>query len=155
MLNELDKELNRRREFFVRYADDMMIFCRNESSARQSLKHIAPYIEGNLLLKINSEKTFISPAENLKFLGYGFFNTPEGYRIKIHPDSIARLKEKVMALAKHNKPEKIQEYFTAWITHYRLADINRFLYDSREWLTLSPQTTERLRNILLVQKKRV
>ena len=155
MLNELDKELTSRGEFFVRYADDMVIFCRNEVSARQALKHITPYIEGNLLLRINSEKTSVANAENINFLGYGFFKAPDGYRIKIHPDSIARLKEKVISLAKHNESEKIQEYFAAWITHYRLADINRFLYDSREWLTLSPQTTERLRNILLVQKKRV
>ena len=73
MLNELDNELTRRREFFVRYADNMIIFCRNEVSARNALKNITPYIEKFLSLRINPEKTFISHAENIKFLGYGFF----------------------------------------------------------------------------------
>ncbi|MBR1486767.1 MAG: group II intron reverse transcriptase/maturase [Synergistaceae bacterium] len=145
MLNELDKELTKRREFFVRYADDMMIFCRNEASARQALKHITPYIEQNLFLKINREKTFISHAENVKFLGYGFFRTSGGYKIKIHPNSIAKMKNKIMSLARNNESEKIQKYFTAWITHYRLADIDKFLYDCREWLRLSVKTQQFLR----------
>ena len=140
MLNELDNELTRRSEIFVRYADDMNIFCRNEVSARNALKHITPYIEKCLSLRINAEKTFISHAENIKFLGYGFFLTNEGYKIKIHPDSIDKFKERVISLAKHHETEKLQQYFTAWITHYRLADLDKFLYDCRQWLSFSQKT---------------
>lgn len=151
MLNELDKELTRRHEIFVRYADDMMIFCRNEASAQNALKNITPYIEKGLSLRINSEKTFISHADNIKFLGYGFFMTPGGYRIKIHQDSIAKFREKVISLAKHNDHEKIQQYFTAWITHYRLADLDKFLLDCRGWFSFSPKMQAFLRNIRLKQ----
>ena len=153
MLNELDKELTRRREYFVRYADDMVIFCKSKASAQQALKHITPYIEGELLLKINNDKTSVSKAEDIEFLGYGFFKSPDGYKIKIHPNSIAGLKEKVISFAKRGETEKIQAYFRAWITHYRLADMGKFLSDSKEWLRLSPQTMEFLKNIRLPQEK--
>ena len=133
MLNELDKELAMRRENFVRYADDMMILCRNKASAQQALKHIAPFIEGNLFLRINSEKTIIAHADNVKFLGYGFFRTPNGYRIKIHEDSIARMKERVASLSGDN--HRIRQYVSSWMTHYRLADSGKFLED----ITYSPK----------------
>ncbi|MBQ7545252.1 MAG: group II intron reverse transcriptase/maturase [Synergistaceae bacterium] len=72
MLNELDCELIRRGENFVRYADDMLIFCRSEASAWQALKHILPFLEGDLTLRINEAKTLITHAGRMKFLGYRF-----------------------------------------------------------------------------------
>ena len=72
MLNELDGELSRRSENFVRYADDMLIFCRSEASAWQALKHILPFLEGDLTLRINEAKTLITHADRIKFLGYRF-----------------------------------------------------------------------------------
>lgn len=130
MLNELDSELSLRGENFVRYADDMMIFCRSKSSANQALKHITPYIEGNLLLRINGDKTIIAHADNVKFLGYGFFRTPQGYRIKIHEDSIARMKERVSAFSgREGDSERAGKYITGWMSHYRLADAGKFLED--------------------------
>lgn len=130
MLNELDRELAVRRENFVRYADDMMIFCRSRSSAYQALKHITPYIEENLFLRINGDKTIIAHADNIKFLGYGFFRTQNGYRIKIHEDSIERMKERVSALSgKNGNSERVKQYVTSWMSHYRLADAGKFLED--------------------------
>lgn len=127
MLNELDRELAMRREFFVRYADDMMIFCKNKASAFQALKHITPFIEENLFLRINGDKTIIAHADNIKFLGYGFFRSPQGYRIKIHEDSIARMKERVASLSGNS--DRARQYVTSWMTHYRLADAGKFLED--------------------------
>lgn len=60
VLDELDMELAISGGIFVRYADDMMIFCRNKASSFQALKHIAPFIEGNLFLRINGDKTIIA-----------------------------------------------------------------------------------------------
>ena len=56
MLNELDKELERRGHRFVRYADDCMIFCKSRKSASRTLENIMPYIEGKLFLKVNRER---------------------------------------------------------------------------------------------------
>ena len=57
MLNELDKELERRGHRFVRYADDCMIFCKSRKSAERTLENIIPFIEGKLFLKVNRKKT--------------------------------------------------------------------------------------------------
>ena len=60
MLNELDKELERRGHRFVRYADDCMIFCKSRKSAERTLKNIIPFIEGKLFLKVNRKKTEVA-----------------------------------------------------------------------------------------------
>ena len=127
MLDELDRELAMRGEIFVRYADDMMIFCKSKASAFQALKHITPFIEENLFLRINGDKTIIAHADDVKFLGYGFFRSQNGYRIKIHGDSIARMKDKAASLSGDN--QRIRQYVTSWMTHYRLADAGKFLED--------------------------
>ncbi len=57
MLNELDKELERRGHRFVRFADDCMIFCKSKKSAERTLENILPFIEGKLFLKVNRKKT--------------------------------------------------------------------------------------------------
>ena len=73
MLNKCDKELERRGHRFVRYADDLMIFCKSRKSADRTLSHIASFIEGKLFLKINREKTKVANVAKVKFLGYGFY----------------------------------------------------------------------------------
>ena len=145
MLNELDQELAIRGEKFVRYADDMLIFCRNKASAIQALKHIAPFIEGDLRLRINDDKTFIAYAEDVKFLGYGFFMSDNGFRICVHEDSLLKMKERLIKLAKHIDDaqglKNFRTYITSWISHYRLADIEKLLYDCCNWLDEAILTT--------------
>lgn len=59
MLNELDKELERRGHKFVRYADDMVIMCKSQRSAQRTLNNILPFIEQKLFLRVNREKTVV------------------------------------------------------------------------------------------------
>ena len=70
MLNELDKELERRGLPFVRYADDSMIFCRSKRAAERVRESITSFIEGKLHLKVNKEKTVVSYVRGVKYLGY-------------------------------------------------------------------------------------
>lgn len=67
MLNELDHELERRGHRFVRYADDMVIFCKSKRAAERILENILPYIEGKLFLRVNREKTKIAEIGKIKF----------------------------------------------------------------------------------------
>jgi len=67
MLNELDKELERRGHKFVRYADDCMILCKSKRAAQRTLAHIIPFIEGKLYLKVNKEKTIVAHVKDVKF----------------------------------------------------------------------------------------
>ena len=73
MLNELDKELERRGHKFVRYADDCMILCKSRRSAERTLESITRYIEKKLFLKVNRNKTHVAHIRYVKYLGYGFY----------------------------------------------------------------------------------
>ena len=73
MLNELDNELERRGHKFVRYADDMVIFCKSLRSAERTMKNIIPFIEGELFLKVNRDKSEVAHVRNIRFLGYSFY----------------------------------------------------------------------------------
>ena len=68
MLNELDKELERRGHRFVRYADDCMIFCKSRKSAERTLENIIPFIEGKLFLKVNRKKTEVVEYFRLAYM---------------------------------------------------------------------------------------
>lgn len=97
MLNELDRELERRGHRFVRYADDCMIFCKSRKSAERTLRNILPYIEGNLFLKVNREKTCVSHISKVKYLGYTFYNH-KGFRFRVHTKSVEKMKKKLKEL---------------------------------------------------------
>ena len=95
MLNECDRELERRGHRFVRYADDLLIFCKSKKAANRTLGHILPYIEGKLFLKVNREKTQVAHVSRVKYLGYSFYSHKGEGRLRIHPKSIQKLKDKI------------------------------------------------------------
>ena len=72
MLNELDRELERRGLPFVRYADDCVIFCRSPRAAERVCESISRFIEKELFLKVNREKTHVGGVNGQKYLGYSF-----------------------------------------------------------------------------------
>jgi len=78
VLNELDKELERRGHPFVRYADDSLIFCKSKRGAERVCEGITKFIEKKLHLKVNREKTEVGSARGMKFLGYSFYKTGGG-----------------------------------------------------------------------------
>ena len=73
MLNELDKELEKRGHKFVRYADDCMILCKSKRAAQRTLTNIIAFIESKLLLKVNALKTVVAHIKNAQFLGYSYY----------------------------------------------------------------------------------
>ena len=98
MLNELDKELERRGHRFVRYADDCMIFCKSRKSAERTLKNIIPFIEGKLFLKVNRKKTEVAHISKVKYLGYTFYRYKGKCRFRVHPKPVAKMKNKIREL---------------------------------------------------------
>jgi group II intron reverse transcriptase/maturase len=98
MLNELDKELEKRGHPFVRYADDLIIFCKSKRSADRTLANTVPYIENKLFLKVNREKTTTAYVSGIKFLGYSFYVYKGEGRLRVHPKSIAKMKERIRKL---------------------------------------------------------
>ncbi len=98
LLNELDRELERRGHKFVRYADDCMIFCKSKRAAERTCKSITRFIEGKLFLKVNHEKTSIAYFNQVKYLGYAFYRHKGKCRFRVHPKSIVAMKERIREL---------------------------------------------------------
>ena len=141
MLNELDHELERRGHSFVRYADDMVIFCGSKASAHQALKHIIPFIEKKLFLKVNREKTVVAYAGKIKFLGYGFYKSAKGYGLCVHAKSKGKMKAKVKELtSRHyvsdyeNWKTSLKRFIVGWVNYYKLASMANYLKSIDEWM---------------------
>ena len=156
MLNELDHELEKRGHKFVRYADDMVIFCGSEASAKQTLEHIIPYIEGKLFLKVNREKTVVAYAGRIKFLGYGFYASKEGYHLRVHKKSQERMRRRVKELTSRRRVndyklwiEKMKQYIRGWVNYYRLADMQTLLKETDAWMR------RRIRMVIWKKWKRI
>ena len=156
MLNELDKELERRGHRFVRYADDLMIFCKSRRSAERVLNNIIPIIEKKLFLKVNREKTVVDYVGKVKFLGFSFYQMKGKTRIRIHPKSVAKMRGKVKELTSRSngmgnetRATKLRRYIMGWINYFKLADMKTLLLQTDEWMR------RRIRMIYWKQWKRV
>jgi RNA-directed DNA polymerase len=141
MLNELDKELEKRGHKFVRFADDAVIFCKSKKAARRILRNIIPYIEKKLFLKVNEDKTTVSHVSKIKYLGYTFYRRNGKCRFRIHPKSIKKMKDKIRKLTdRHNgwgnekRKRKLTEYVRGWINYFALADMKMLMKETDEWL---------------------
>ena len=140
MLNELDKELERRGHRFVRYADDCMIFCKSKKSTERTLKNIIPFIEGKLFLKVNRKKTTVAHVSKVKYLGYSFYRNKGKCRFRVHTKSVAKMKNKIRELTDRNngmsnakREEKYQQFVRGWVNYFKLADMKNLLKDTDEW----------------------
>lgn len=141
MLNELDHELERRGHSFVRYADDMVIFCGSKASAEQTLRHIIPFIEKKLYLKVNREKTVVAYAGRIKFLGYGFYKSKKGFALRVHAKAKAKMKARVRELTSRRRvndyeewKKRLKQYVVGWMNYYKLADMGEYLKSIDEWM---------------------
>jgi len=141
MLNELDHELERRGIRFVRYADDMLLFAKTKRSAQRILEHIVPYIESKLLLRVNSEKTVVAYIGKVKFLGYGFYASKDGIKLRVHAKSIIKMKAKVKELTSRSNgfgyevlKLKLKQFITGWVNYFKLADMKKMLETTDQWL---------------------
>ena len=140
MLNEMDKELERRGHRYVRYADDCMIFCKSRKSAERTLKNIIPFIEGKLFLKVNRKKTEVAHISKVKCLGYTFYRYKGKCRFRVHQKSVVKMRNKIRELTDRNKgisnaerERKYQEYVRGWVEYFRLADMKGLLKTTDEW----------------------
>ncbi len=141
MLNELDKELERRGLPFVRYADDVMIFCKSSRAALRVKESITRFIEGKLFLKVNREKTVVSYVRGVKFLGYSLYMVKGQCLLTVHPKSKNKMKSKLKELTSRSngwgyelRKQKLTDYIRGWIAYFHLAQIKRFCTETDEWL---------------------
>jgi group II intron reverse transcriptase/maturase len=156
ILNELDKELEKRGLRYVRYADDSMIFCRSRRAAGRVQASITRFIEGKLYLKVNREKTAVTHIKDVKFLGYGFYFTKEGCRLRAHRKSIEKMRARIRELTSRSngwgnkrRKEATRQFIIGWVNYFRYADIKKLLEYTDEWFR------RRIRSLIWKQWKRV
>ena len=130
MLNELDKELERRELRFTRYADDCVIVVKSEASAKRVMHSITSWIERKLGLKVNATKTQITKPTKLKYLGFGFWKSKDGWKARPHQESVAKFKRTIKKLCKRSwsvsltyRIAKINAVIRGWINYFALGDM--------------------------------
>ncbi|OPX44625.1 group II intron-encoded protein LtrA [Ruminiclostridium hungatei] len=141
MLNELDKELTKRGLKYCRYADDCNIYVKSRKAAERVMASITKYLEGELRLKVNREKSTVDRPWKLNFLGFSFYLKKGGTGIRVHPKSVRKLKAKLKepmgrsnAMSVNQRIMKLKQIITGWVNYFGIADMGRLAKELDEWL---------------------
>ena len=130
MLNELDKELVSRGLHYVRYADDCVIAVGSESSAKRVMRSVCAWIERQLGLKVNANKSHICRPTKLKYLGFGFYKNPQTklWQLRPHESSVAQFVRTLKKLCKRSWSISMTERITrlnyvtrGWINYFSIS----------------------------------
>ncbi len=140
LLNELDKELERRDHKFCRYADDCNIYVQSRSAGERVMKSVTRFLSERLRLKVNAEKSAVARPWERKFLGYSmtWHRRP---RLKAAPESIQRLKAKVRKIFCEGKGHSLLQVIKdlnrllgGWIQYFRLAEVKGIFEELDSWV---------------------
>jgi RNA-directed DNA polymerase len=129
MLDDLDKELEKRGHKFVRYADDCNIYVKTPRAGERVMKSVKKFLEKKLKLKVNATKSKVDRATRVKFLGFSFYKYKGEVRIRVAKRSLERFREKLRRLTKRTRSGKLEDilqeinrYLIGWMGYYRLAE---------------------------------
>jgi len=129
VLDDLDKELERRGHAFVRFADDVNIYVASETSAKRVMENLIIFIEEKLKLKVNREKTKVLRYSQSSLLGFGFHTPRWGvWNIRVSKKSIDRVKAKCKEITQRSNGMSEEERITrlsslikGWVNYIRIA----------------------------------
>jgi RNA-directed DNA polymerase len=155
MLDDLDKELQRRGHKFVRYADDCNIYVQSQHAGERVMESITEFLDRRLKLKINASKSAVDRPWKRKFLGYSMTSEAKP-RLKVAKRSVERLKDKVRKEIRKGQGRNIRKVveelsmiLRGWIQYFKLAEVRNAIEELDEWIR------RKLRCILWRQWKRV
>ncbi|MGE5507553.1 MAG: group II intron reverse transcriptase/maturase [Chitinophagales bacterium] len=141
MLDDLDKELEKRGHRFVRYADDCNIYVRTERAGERVMESVKSYLQERLKLRVNGAKSAVDRPWRRKFLGFSLYRHKGGTGIRIAPESLKRLKAKIRKLTRRSKGQSMKsciqtlnEYLRGWVAYFSLADARNILLGVDQWL---------------------
>lgn len=154
LLDDLDKELERRGHSFCRYADDCNIYVRSEEAGKRVLTSIKGYLETKLKLKVNEAKSAVDRPWKRKFLGYSMTANKEA-KLKVSPKALERLKDKLKDKFKKGRGQNILKVIAelrpiliGWSNYFKLSEIKGTLEALDSWIR------RKIRCIIWRQKKR-
>jgi RNA-directed DNA polymerase len=142
VLDELDRELERRGHRFVRYADDSNIYVRSGRAGRRVMKSIKRFITQKLKLKINEGKSAVARAQERKILGFSFTAGPEVKRT-IAPKTVERFKQRIREITRRAKSVAIEttiaelaSYLRGWRNYFSFCETPEVLISLTRWVRL-------------------
>jgi RNA-directed DNA polymerase len=152
LLDDLDKELERRGHSFCRYADDCNIYVRTQKAGERVMASVVRFLEDKLRLRVNWEKSAVALVQERQFLGYRILW--DG-RLAIAPRSLKRAKRRIREITRRNRGvslgrmiRELNSYLTGWVTYFRYAACKTHLRRLDEWIR------RKLRCVRLKQRKR-
>lgn len=154
LLDELDKELERRGHKFCRYADDCNIYVRSRQAGERVMASVTEFLEKRLRLKVNREKSAVARPWERKFLGYSM-TWHKQPRLKVAKSSIVRLKAKVRVIFKEGRGRSLSQVIKelnallrGWMQYFRLAEVKGIFDELDSWIR------RRLRCLIWLRWKR-
>jgi RNA-directed DNA polymerase len=164
VLDELDRELERRGHRFVRYADDCNIYVRTERAGQRVMDSITQFITQRLKLKVNDKKSAVARPQERKFLGFSFTDGPE-VRRRIAPKAIERFKQRIREITRHAKSVSLETtmatlapYMRGWRGYFGFCETPDVLIQLTRWVRLRLRValwrqwkTPRRRRAMLIQ----
>jgi len=155
LLDEVDKELEKRGHSFVRYADDCNVYVRSPR-AGQRVMGLLRRLFGRLRLRVNESKSAVDLAKRRKILGYSFCEAPDQkVKLRVAGKALATLKTRIRRITRRTGGrsmtrviEELREYLPGWSNYFSLAETPTPLADLDKWIR------HRLRSLYLKQWKR-
>jgi RNA-directed DNA polymerase len=155
LLDDLDKELERRGHAFCRYADDCNIYVRTKRSGERVLTSVTRFLQERLRLTVNREKSAVDRPWKRTFLGYSMTSHMEP-RLRVSPESVNRLKASLKSVFRRGRGRNLKRSVAAeltpklrgWVNYFRLCEVKCVFEALDGWLR------RRLRNIIWRQWQR-
>jgi RNA-directed DNA polymerase len=154
VLDEFDRELERRGLHFARYADDSNIYVGSRRAGERVMGSLTRFITRKLKLKVNEQKSAVAQPWERKFLGFSFTSNPTPKR-RIAPQAVLRFKERVRELTRRTRgisiermAEELTQYLRGWLGYFGKCETPSVLHRLEEWVR------RRLRSVLWKQWKR-
>ncbi len=155
LLDEVDKDLEKRGLAFARYADDLNVYTGSARAAKDAMDTLKR-LYGRLRLRVNDSKSAVARARERKFLGFSFWVAPgRVIRRRVAPAALKEMKDRVRQITSRNRGRsltavaaELREYLTGWKAYFRLAETPRIFRDLDEWIR------HRVRAVQLKQWKR-
>jgi RNA-directed DNA polymerase len=140
LLDELDKELERRGLRFVRYADDCNVYVRSRRAGERVMPSVTRFLADRLKLKVNASKSAVARPAERKFLGFSF-TTGRRPKRRIAPQSLLRFKKRIRELTKRNRGVRLErmiadlrQYLTGWRSYFGFCETSSTLRDLDSWI---------------------
>ncbi len=145
VLDELDRELERREHRYVRYADDCNLYVRSEKAGERMMASITKFITTRLKLKVNASKSAVDKPWNRKFLGFSFgaqeWRDRWKIRRKVAPKALEKIRAKIRELTRRTQGRSITQvmtslnrYLNGWIQYFAFAEVKKDFEALESWI---------------------